>query len=159
MYISSAFGCTLCIRISIRCQKYAFIKKSTIFTQCGTHEYLIFTKFRNDLVKIVDFLIKAYFWQSIDSPDTQCKTQNGLDKNQVHWFLRFHLQKIIIYSMQVTSIIIYLECLSWPKNIQYFMRIHHSKFLSHTTNKKMGQTPSRFWLKGIDVAVLLCDKF
>ena len=88
-----------------------------------------------------------------------CKTQNGLDKNQVHWFLRFHLQKIIIYSMQVISIIIYLGCLSWPKNIQYFMRIHHSKFLSHTTNKKMGQTPSRFWLKGIDVAVLLCDKF
>ena len=39
---------------------------------CGTHEYLIFTKFRNDWVKIVDFLIKAYLWQSIDSPGTQC---------------------------------------------------------------------------------------
>ena len=38
----------------------------------GTHDYLIFTKFRNDWDKIVDFLIKAYFWQSIDSPDTQC---------------------------------------------------------------------------------------
>ena len=32
---------------------------------CGTHEYLIFTKFRNDWVKIVDFLIKAYFWQML----------------------------------------------------------------------------------------------
>ena len=27
----------------------------------GTHEDLILTKFRNDLIKIVDFLIKAYF--------------------------------------------------------------------------------------------------
>ena len=27
----------------------------------GTHEYLIWTKFRNDWVKIVDFLIKAKF--------------------------------------------------------------------------------------------------
>ena len=27
----------------------------------GTHEYLILTKFRNDWVRIVDFLIKAYF--------------------------------------------------------------------------------------------------
>ena len=27
----------------------------------GTHEYPILTKFRNDWVKIVDFLIKAYF--------------------------------------------------------------------------------------------------
>ena len=32
----------------------------------------IFTKSRNDWVKIVDYLIKAYFWQSIDSPGTQC---------------------------------------------------------------------------------------
>ena len=28
----------------------------------GTHENLILTKFRNDWVKIVDFLIKAYFF-------------------------------------------------------------------------------------------------
>ena len=27
----------------------------------GTHEDLILTKFRNDRVKIVDFLVKAYF--------------------------------------------------------------------------------------------------
>ena len=32
--------------------------------KCGTHEYLILTKFRIDWVKIVDFLIKAYFWLS-----------------------------------------------------------------------------------------------
>ena len=50
-------------------QKYAFIKKSTVFTQnhyktlsnLGPHEYLILSKFRNDLIKPVDFLIKAYF--------------------------------------------------------------------------------------------------
>ena len=27
----------------------------------GTHEYHVLTKFRYDLIKIVDFLIKAYF--------------------------------------------------------------------------------------------------
>ena len=32
-----------------------------ILTKEGTHEYLILTKFRNDWVKIVDFLVKAYF--------------------------------------------------------------------------------------------------
>ena len=52
-----------------------------------THEYLIFTKFRNDWVKIVDFLIKAYFWQSIDSPDTQCSNKTNpfksFEKHQI----------------------------------------------------------------------------
>ena len=32
-----------------------------ILTKEGTHEGLILTKFRNDRVKIVDFLVKAYF--------------------------------------------------------------------------------------------------
>ena len=32
-----------------------------ILTKEGTHEALILTKFRNDWVKIVDFLVKAYF--------------------------------------------------------------------------------------------------
>ena len=32
-----------------------------ILTKEGTHEDPILTKFRNDWVKIVDFLIKAYF--------------------------------------------------------------------------------------------------
>ena len=44
-----------------------------ILSKWGTHEDFILTKFRYDWIKIVDFLIKAYFWQSIDSPDTQCK--------------------------------------------------------------------------------------
>ena len=39
---------------SILFQKYAFIKKIH-------NEDLILTKFRNDWIKIVDFLIKAYF--------------------------------------------------------------------------------------------------
>ena len=53
-------------------KKYSFIKKSTIFirslrlTKEGTHEDLILTKFRNDPVKIVDFLVKAYFYRSLD---------------------------------------------------------------------------------------------
>ena len=42
-----------------------------ILTKEGTHEDLILTKFRNDLVKIVDFLVKAYFWPSPETPGTQ----------------------------------------------------------------------------------------
>ena len=49
-------------------QKYAFFKKSTIFilslrnlTEEGTREDLFLAKFRNDQIKIVDFLIRAYF--------------------------------------------------------------------------------------------------
>ena len=49
-------------------QKYAFNKNPQflpyhyeISTKEGTHEGLILTKFRNDQIKIVDFLIKAYF--------------------------------------------------------------------------------------------------
>ena len=34
---------------------------SETFTKGGTHEGLFLTKFRNDRVKIVDFLVKAYF--------------------------------------------------------------------------------------------------
>ena len=34
-------------------------------SKLGTHEYLIVSKFRNDWVKIVDFLIKACFCQSL----------------------------------------------------------------------------------------------
>ena len=37
-----------------------------------THEYLIFTKFRNNWVKIVDFWIKAHFWSSPHSPIPVC---------------------------------------------------------------------------------------
>ena len=36
----------------------------------GIHEDLILTKICNDWVKIVDFLIKVYFWVSPDSPGT-----------------------------------------------------------------------------------------
>ena len=61
-------------------QKYAFIRKSTIFTQSlrnfvkkGTHEDLMyFDKVSYDWVKIVDFLLKAYFWLSPDTPGTHC---------------------------------------------------------------------------------------
>ena len=34
-------------------------------SQKGTREYPIVAKFRNDRMKIVDFLIKAYFCQSL----------------------------------------------------------------------------------------------
>ena len=53
--------------------------------QFFTNEYLIFTKFRNDWVKIVDVLIKAYFWQSIDSPDTQCIHATSGSKKVLVW--------------------------------------------------------------------------
>ena len=39
----------------------------------GTHEYLILTKFRNDWIKIVDFLIKAYFCLSLNWPHSHCR--------------------------------------------------------------------------------------
>ena len=38
----------------------------------GAHEDLILTKFRNDRVKIVDFLIKAYFCLSPDLHVSEC---------------------------------------------------------------------------------------
>ena len=41
-------------------------------TKEGTHEDLILTKFRNDRVKIVDLLVKAYFWPSPETTATQC---------------------------------------------------------------------------------------
>ena len=44
-------------------------------TKEGTHEDLILTKFRNDPVKIVDFLVKAYFLPSPETPGTQCRCQ------------------------------------------------------------------------------------
>ena len=43
-----------------------------ILTKEGSHEDLILTKFRNDRVKIVDFLVKAYFRPSPETPGTQC---------------------------------------------------------------------------------------
>ena len=38
----------------------------------SSHEYPILAKFRNDWVKIVDFLIKAYFCLSLNWPHSQC---------------------------------------------------------------------------------------
>ena len=35
--------------------------RNQTLSKYGTYEYLILTMFRNDWVKIVDFLIKAYF--------------------------------------------------------------------------------------------------
>ena len=43
------------------------------WSNCGTHELLILTKFRNDFTKIVDFLIKAYFWVSLKFGVTYCR--------------------------------------------------------------------------------------
>ena len=40
------------------------------YTLCARN--LILTKFHNDWVRFVDFLIKAYFCQNLNSPGTQC---------------------------------------------------------------------------------------
>ena len=40
-----------------------------------THEYPTVSKFHNDWVKIVEFLIKAYFCLSLSLPGTQCMCQ------------------------------------------------------------------------------------
>ena len=34
-------------------------------TKLSTHEYLILAEFHNDWVKIVDFILIAYFWASV----------------------------------------------------------------------------------------------
>ena len=41
-------------------------------SKLGTHGYPILAKFRYDWVKIVDFSIKAYFWESLHWPYSQC---------------------------------------------------------------------------------------
>ena len=46
-------------------QKYAFIKKNL-------SKYISLAKSNNNWVKIVDFLIKAYFWVSPETPGTHC---------------------------------------------------------------------------------------
>ena len=43
-----------------------------ILSKWGPHEYLLLSKFRNDRVKIVDFLVKANFWPSPETTVTQC---------------------------------------------------------------------------------------
>ena len=42
------------------------------WSKCGTHGLFIFTKFCNDCIKIVDFLIKAYFWIFLKFGATNC---------------------------------------------------------------------------------------
>ena len=51
----------------------------------GPDEDFIFTKFRYDWVKIVDFLIKAYFWSSLNSPLPVCSTM------QLHSTMRLRI--------------------------------------------------------------------
>ena len=47
----------------------------------ATHEYLIL----NDWIKIVDFLIKAYFWLSPDSPLHVCISIKIQEVSQVNF--------------------------------------------------------------------------
>ena len=53
------------------------------WSNCGTHELLILTKFRNDFTKIVDFLIKAYFWVSLKFGVTYCINVRTLLKSLI----------------------------------------------------------------------------
>ena len=88
----------------ILCQKHAFIKKSTIFTQSLWNlvkmnnswvlscEYLILAKFRNDCEKISDFLVKAYFWVSLNWVEHVCKLHEFL-KNRA-WLRALCLVKL-----------------------------------------------------------------
>ena len=64
-------------------QEYAFLENPQFlrnhyetWSKCGTHELLILTKFRNDFIKIVDFLIKAYFWVSLNWDGHDCIMAN-----------------------------------------------------------------------------------
>ena len=54
------------------------------WSKCGTHGLFIFTKFCNDCIKIVDFLIKAHFWVTPDLPWTHCKCPIAVYSEYVH---------------------------------------------------------------------------
>ena len=54
-----------------------------IVSKKSTHEYLILLKFRYDWVKIVDFIIKAYFQLSPDSPIHVCTLNSACKKEFV----------------------------------------------------------------------------
>ena len=55
-------------------------------TKEGTREDLISTKFRNDRVKIVDFLVKAYYFlPSSETTGTQC-TSDWITTSYFHRF-------------------------------------------------------------------------
>ena len=76
-----------------------------IFTKEGTLEGLILTKFRNDRVKIEDFLVKTYFWPSPETTGTQCneRTLVALKINPINSFLFIGyspkiLTEIIVFS-------------------------------------------------------------
>ena len=46
------------------------------WSKCGTtHELRIFIKFCNDCIKIVDFLVKVYFWVILNFGATYCMYQ------------------------------------------------------------------------------------
>ena len=53
-------------------KNYNFDPIKLIFKQLHTHELVILTKFHNDLVKIVDFLLLAYFLAIPYSPFPHC---------------------------------------------------------------------------------------
>ena len=65
----------------------------------GPHENLILAKFRNYWVKIVDFLIKAYFWVSPDSPGTHCtQILHAIVKNRTELYI-IHNAVVVQHSL------------------------------------------------------------
>ena len=73
-----------------------------ILSKWGPHEYLLLSKFRNDRVKIVDFLVKAYFWPSPETPGTQCSLWIPPSQELIRWcfIFQFAFQRQIFSTLQ-----------------------------------------------------------
>ena len=91
-------------------QKYAFIKNPQFLsdhylTKDDTHEDIIMTKFCNDRVKIVNYLVKAYFWPSPETTVTHCNLKRKMNL----WFwlkIKIAFIKIGLISKIITLFII-----------------------------------------------------
>ena len=62
------------------------------WSKCGTHGLFIFTKFCNDCIKIVDFLIKAYFWGFLKFGVPYCSVLHFLFSVNKTRFVDIYLQ-------------------------------------------------------------------
>ena len=85
----------------------------------GSHGYLCLSKFRNDRIKIVDFLIKAYFWPSLDSTGTQCTVWGGGPCSKLHFYCKINRKYLSKFSTIKGLVCIRIKNL---KNIAYYIK-------------------------------------
>ena len=107
-----------------------------------SHEYPILSKFRYDWVKIVDFLIKAYFSLSLSQPNSQCNPYlflNSLDLDHYPYYSESpkfsdNLKSYLIcnknYSIATLSTTILISKIITSRNL--LLRILYQKVLYNT---------------------------